>query len=107
MYVLDSTGRAAYNAATDIPDSTESLMERYRAAPHGLYCRDLLSGDPNACPFTQLGTFTTTHYFWSLVYWSLEGEPDGMDADPNGIPCETLCAPEVVAQVLDGGFISA
>ena len=42
-------------------------------------------------------------YFWSLVYWSLEGEPDRMDADLNGIPCETLYGPDVAAQVLDGG----
>jgi hypothetical protein len=108
VYVLDSTGRAAYNAATDIPASTESLMERYQAVPHGLYCRDLLDGVSDAYPFSQGRTgHATVAYFWSLVYWSLEGEPDRMDADLNGIPCETLYAPDVVAQVLDGGDVSA
>ena len=29
-----------------------------------------------------------------------------MDADLNGIPCETVYAPDVVAQVLDGGRVT-
>lgn len=37
----------------------------------------------------------------SLVYWFLEGQPDRMDEDGDGIPCETLYAPEVVADVWD------
>jgi len=105
VYVLDTTGRAAYNAATDIPDSTESLMEGYQAAPKGLYCRDLLNPDFDPYPFSQGPTPSAHGFFWSLVYWSLEGEPDRMDADLNGIPCETLYAPDVVAQVLEGGVL--
>jgi hypothetical protein len=105
VYVLDTTGRAAYDIATDIPESTENLMARYAAAPKGLYCRDLLNEDIDAYPFRQGGTPDADAYLWSLVYWSLEGEPDRMDADLNGVPCETLYAPDVVAQVLDGGFL--
>ena len=92
VYALDTTGRAAYNVGTDVPASTERLMEQYQAAPKGLYCRDLLSGDPNAYPFSGQSV-PSISYFWSLVYWSLEGEPDRMDADLNGIPCETLSTP--------------
>jgi hypothetical protein len=37
------------------------------------------------------------------VYWSLEGEPDRMDADLNGIPCETLYDADAVSSVVVGG----
>ncbi len=107
VYVLDATGRSAYDVATDIPRSTEELLDRYQAAPSGLYCRDLLTPDLGPFPFWQGDTPDGDAFLWSLVYWSLEGEPDRMDADLNGIPCETLYAPDVVAQVLAGGFVSA
>ncbi len=105
IYVLDSSGRSAWTGGTDQPHSTEGLIESYQAAPHGLYCRDLLDpGRPDLGTVFHAGTTTpASGYLSSLVYWSLEGEPDRMDADLNGIPCETLYAPEVVAQVLAGG----
>jgi len=31
-----------------------------------------------------------TSYDQAVVYWILEGAPDRMDADGNGIPCETV-----------------
>ena len=77
-----------------------------RGAPKGLYCRDLLTTDLGPFPFWQGDTPDGRAFLWSLVYWSLEGEPDRMDADLNGIPCETLYAPDVIAQVLDGGDVS-
>ena len=103
-YVLDADGRAAYDAATDIPASTEGLLEAYRNAPKGLFCRDLRNEDVEAYPFRQLST-PSADFFWSLVYWSLEGRPDRMDADLNGIPCETLYDDAVVAEVLAGGQV--
>ena len=42
----------------------------------GLFCRDL-----NAAGFG---------YSDAVAYWVSEGEPDRMDADHNGIPCETV-----------------
>ena len=42
----------------------------------GLFCRDL-----NAAGFG---------YPDAVAYWVSEGEPDRMDADHNGIPCETV-----------------
>jgi hypothetical protein len=42
----------------------------------GLYCRDL----------KRLGY----SYGDALRYWRYWGEPDNMDADLNGIPCETV-----------------
>jgi len=50
----------------------------YDAAPttSGLFCRDVVAegGD----------------YAAAVAYWLLEGAPDRMDADTNGIPCETV-----------------
>ena len=50
----------------------------------GLFCRDL-----------RPGGYT---YAEAVRYWMVEGRPDRMDADRNGIPCETVYpASEVVA----------
>jgi len=44
--------------------------------PSGLYCRDL----------NAMG------YSWSeaITYWNYWGQPDRMDIDLNGVPCETV-----------------
>ncbi len=49
----------------------------------GLRCRDL--ADQGAT------------YEAAVAYWLLEGVPDRMDADRNGIPCETVYPAEQVA----------
>ena len=98
------TPRAIRPRATDIPDSTADLIARFAEVPRGLYCHELLDPEVNAYPFSQRST-PATNFLWSLVYWSLEGEPNRMDEDQNGIPCETLYDPEVVADVLGGGSI--
>ncbi len=103
IYVLDTEGRAAWSAGTDGPGSTEELQSAHARVPSGLFCRDLLNPDVSAHPFSAFGRPPTSGFFWSLVYWSLEGEPDRMDADRNGIPCETLYDASDVASVLAGG----
>ena len=100
IYVLDATGRAAWSTATDNPATTTALRSAYDRTPHGLLCRELMTPDVAPHPFSLSTTTPENAYFWALVYWSLEGEPDRMDADDNGIPCETLFEPEVVATVL-------
>lgn len=47
-----------------------------RAQPAGLFCRDL-----RAKGFS---------YSAAVDYWRQQGQPDQMDADKNGIPCETV-----------------
>jgi hypothetical protein len=42
----------------------------------GLFCRDLNAGG--------------YAYDEAVAYWTREGQPDRMDADRNGIPCETV-----------------
>ena len=49
-----------------------------RSLPAGLFCRDLV-GRPGY-----------QGYFDLVAYWFIEGLPQRMDADRNGIPCETL-----------------
>lgn len=104
IYVLDESGRAAWTTGSDIPDSTDDLRSDYDRAPKGLLCRDLLDPEVDAYPFRQLST-PGVDYFWSLVYWSFEGEPDRMDADQNGVPCETLYDAAIVRNVLAGGEV--
>jgi hypothetical protein len=47
-----------------------------RSLPAGLFCRDL-----NAKGYS---------YVAAIDYWRLHGQPNQMDADRNGIPCETV-----------------
>ena len=55
-----------------------------RQQPAGLFCRDL-----RAKGFSYSG---------AVDYWRLHGQPDSMDVDKNGIPCETVYpASDVVA----------
>ncbi len=44
--------------------------------PSGLFCRDLAADGYS--------------YAAAIEYWRVEGMPDRMDADRNGIPCETV-----------------
>jgi len=48
----------------------------YSDVPSGLYCKDLKARGLS--------------YAESVGYWFAEGSPDRMDADRNGIPCETV-----------------
>lgn len=104
IYVVDEAPTVAWLSGTDVPDRTERLIREYELSPKGLYCRDLLDQDTNTW-FSAVGTLPTIGYFMSLVYWSLEGRPDRMDADRNGIPCETVHESDVIEDVLDGGRV--
>lgn len=102
IYVIDESGRAAWASGTDVPGPTDDLLASYQRVPKGLFCRDLLSSGTDAFPFSGQGDGRPA-FFWSLVYWSLEGEPERMDADLDGIPCETLYDTDVIDDVLAGG----
>ena len=39
---------------------------------------------------------------WTLADWFLEDDPDRMDVDGNGVPCELLFDQEVIAEVWAG-----
>ncbi|MGF1646345.1 MAG: hypothetical protein ACFCVF_05435 [Kineosporiaceae bacterium] len=64
--------------------------------PSGMYCRDLRMPPPD----TGMPRPESYHLNYGLVvyYWLTEGRPDRMDADHDGIPCETVYpADEVTA----------
>jgi Excalibur calcium-binding domain len=102
VYVVDDSGTAAWTSGTDVPDVTSSLETLYGESPKGMLCRDLLSPD-FASWFSAAGATPQFGFFVSLLYWSLEGQPERMDADGDGIPCETLYESEVAQGILDGG----
>ncbi len=56
--------------------------------PSGLFCRDLAA---------QGLDYAAAH-----GYWEAEGRPDRMDADRNGVPCETVYPAEEVEAFLGG-----
>jgi hypothetical protein len=105
IYVLDPSGRAVWEVGTDLPSTTGGLEEVYALASHGLMCKDLMAEEyaGETYHFSGVGRPEESAFFWSLVYWSFEGEPDRMDADGDGIPCETLHPADMVTAVLEGG----
>ena len=103
FYVIDESGRAAWTSGTDVPGTTDDLIELFREAPKGLFCRDLLSPEVSAFPFDGYGRPPQSAFFWSLVYWSLERKPERIDTDRNGVPCETLFRSDTVKDVVNGG----
>jgi hypothetical protein len=54
------------------------------APPAGLFCRDLVA---RGYPYRD-----------ALAYWNANGRPARMDADGNGVPCETVYSAAAVAQ---------
>ena len=78
-------------------------------APHGLLCREYLRrrefGEAmqvfNVSPPWDESALA---YQWVLAYWFLEGQPEYMDVDGNGVPCELLFDTAVVAEVWAGDF---
>jgi hypothetical protein len=61
--------------------------DTYAGSPSGEFCRDL-----SAAGFA---------YFDAFQYWLWDGSPERMDADRNGIPCETVYESTDVLSVLN------
>ena len=99
--VLDERGATSMLSGSDLPD----LQAAYADTAHGLLCRDLLT-DKVTWPFNAAGTTDNIAAFLATAYWFLEGQPDRMDADRNGIPCETVFPAEAIAWVWDGGLLT-
>lgn len=67
----------------------------------GHLCREITGeGSELAALFPE----DETRYFGALLYWFMEGRPSRMDADNNGIPCETVFPKKVVDAVWAGGW---
>ena len=77
---------------TVFPEDYESFLNAAIGLPSGQLCADLGLADD------------VFEYEVAVAYWMLEGAPDRMDADNNGIPCETVFSRETVNQYLSGDF---
>lgn len=65
------------------PPPPAPVAQRIDTEPAGLFCRDLKA---RGYTFNE-----------SVRYWFSHGQPDQMDADKNGVPCETVFPVEAVA----------
>jgi hypothetical protein len=74
------------------PSVKDTSGRDVRALPAGLFCRDL-----DAKGYS---------YVAAVDYWRLHGQPNQMDADRNGIPCETVYPRSDVAAYWNGRVIS-
>jgi hypothetical protein len=68
--------------SASLPEAAETFL----GLPRGKFCRDLR-------PFGL--TFADAY-----AYWEWEGRPDRMDADTNGVPCETVYPAEEISDFL-------
>ncbi|MFG1907257.1 hypothetical protein [Kribbella sp. NPDC048928] len=74
------------------PSVKDTSGRDVRVLPAGLFCRDL-----DAKGYS---------YVAAVDYWRLHGQPNQMDADRNGIPCETVYPRSDVAAYWNGRVIS-
>src|SRR5882757_9784860 len=79
------SGKGTSNSAPAVGD--------VRSLAGGLFCRDL-----NAKGYS---------YVAAIDYWRLHGQPNQMDADRNGIPCETVYPRSDVGQYWNGREIGS
>jgi hypothetical protein len=103
--VLDDHGAVSSTWGTDVPDSTGVLIGMFDEVGDGLTCRDLVDTERGGF-FSAHGGTPAGNYFNALLYWFLDGMPDRMDADRDGIPCETLFPKEAIDTVWNGGALA-
>jgi hypothetical protein len=82
------TKTAAPKPSVKGTSSSAPAIGDVRSLPAGLFCRDL-----NAKGYS---------YVAAVDYWRLHGQPNQMDADRNGIPCETVYSRSDVAAYWNG-----
>lgn len=97
--VLDDGGKIAFAEAGVRYVVLDPEIMREQGA--GLLCADIIENEV----FQRDLVDPEYAYFGALLYWFLEGRPDRMDADGNGIPCETVFPAPDVDAVWDGGLI--
>jgi hypothetical protein len=69
-----TTTTSTSTTTTTVPPT--SALGDVRSLPDGLYCRDLKAQGYS--------------YSAAVDYWRVHGQPNRMDEDRNGIPCETV-----------------
>jgi hypothetical protein len=78
-----ATSTTVSSTTTTLPTTTTSTLPPLASLSAGLFCRDLAAMGYD--------------YTAAVSYWTSEGSPDRMDADRNGIPCETVYSHSDVA----------
>lgn len=100
VLVLDPDGTIAVAQAGVVYDvlNADWIVDQLGS---GKFCRDILAEDAglSGLPTPEL------EYFGALLYWFMEDMPARMDADNNGVPCETLVPASVVSAVWAGGYV--
>jgi hypothetical protein len=71
-----TTETSTTQVSTTTTEATTTTLGPATDLPAGLFCRDLVSMGYD--------------YEAAVAYWEHEGRPDRMDADVDGIPCETV-----------------
>lgn len=74
--VATTTTTAEVATTTTVVAATSTISTPVTDLEEGLFCRDLL---PRGYSYDE-----------AVQYWMVEGRPERMDADRNGIPCETV-----------------
>lgn len=85
---MDADGNGIPCETVFAADEIEGFLEAADGIPAGERCADLGLADDRS-------GFQT-----AVAYWMLEGAPGRMDADGNGIPCETVFSPSTVTDFL-------
>ena len=88
---INASGAPTSSITTAPPPTTAAPptpIGDVRTQPAGLFCRDL-----NGRGFS---------YSAAVDYWRNNGQPDRMDADRNGVPCETVYSRSDVANYWRG-----
>ena len=100
VLVLDGAGTQAVAQAGIVYPvlDPETIIEEFGS---GHLCRDILA---DGLALKQQLATPELQYFGALLYWFMDGRPERMDADTNGVPCETLFPAPVVETVWAGGW---
>jgi len=98
MMVVADDGTARFLSGSDIPSDMAALRTLHAPQAGAHFCRELQAEAGH--PF-DLG------YLGAVLYWFLDGMPDRMDADRDGVPCETVFSYEEVLAVWSGTALEA
>jgi hypothetical protein len=101
LIVLDDTGTAAGVQASD---GTPYLPFQ---TPPGLSCEEFVVAHPETAGWLDEPSYVAIGapvglYRLALAYWFLGGRSEAMDLDDDGVPCESVFPPDVIAQAWQG-----
>jgi hypothetical protein len=93
LVVVADDGTARWIAGTDLPSDASSLTALWEQEAGLHFCRELAE---------EGGALFSVGYTGAVAYWFLEGRPERMDADLDGVPCETVFPHDELAAFWSG-----